>query len=556
MKPHFKWLLLAATLVLAGVVIYGWVDLHAAPVCQGDDAIADPQAPIVLSGWGFDPANTRAVPEEAQGLRPQHLSRLGMQWAFRFPWWTNKARSQPALTTDTLYVGSQRGWVYALNRWTGCVRWKSFIGAEVRTAMTLGAPHPGGERLLYFGDFAGNVHALDPATGARRWKVSADAHRLATITGAPTLYAGRLFVPVSSIEVAVPAFPLYPCCTFRGSVHAFDAASGASLWQTFTTEVPEPRGRNALFIRRWGPSGAPIWSAPTIDIARGRLYVGTGENYSQPTNALSDAVLALDLEDGRILWSRQFTAKDAWNMSCILPGGINCPESAGRDLDFGASPVLVRGADGRDVLVAGQKSGMVYGIDPADGAVRWSRRLGRGGPLGGVHWGLAARDGIVFVPISDYLNPIPGLKAPQPEDPTLPKMPGLYALEAATGELRWATAVRPTCADSAACYPGLSAAVTALSDLVLAATLDGRLQAYDIATGKLRWESATAREFQAVDGRSAQGGAIDAGGAIVAGHQVILNSGYGLFSQAPGNVLLVYGATDRSPSGHDSGNPE
>lgn len=546
MKPRFKWLSAAAALALMGVGVYVWTDLQSAPVCLGEAAARDPHAPVVLSGWGFDAANTRAVPETAQGIGPRDWPHLTVQWAFRFPWWTNKARSQPAVTADTIYVGSQRGWVYALNRWVGCVRWKTFVGAEVRTGMVLGGAGPGGERLLFFGDFNGNVHALDAGTGARRWKVAADTHRLATVTGTPALHAGRLYVPVSSIEVAVPALPVYPCCTFRGSVHAFDAATGASLWQTFTTEPSTPRDRNALFIRRWGPSGAPIWSAPTIDVARKRLYVGTGENYSQPTNTLSDAILALDLEDGRILWSRQFTARDAWNMSCILPGGVNCPENAGRDLDFGASPVLARGADGRDVLVAGQKSGVVYGIDPEDGVVRWSRRLGRGGPLGGVHWGLAARDGRVFVPISDYLKPIPGLKAPQPEDPALPKAPGLYALDAATGRVLWAAPVRPVCPDAEQCYPGLSAAVTAMSEGIVAATLDGRVQVYDSDTGELLWERPTARGFRAVDGRLAHGGAIDAGGAIVAGSQLIVNSGYGLFSQAPGNVLLVYGAPNRA----------
>lgn len=546
MKPRFKWLSSAVALALVGAGVYVWSDVQSAPVCLGDAATHDPQATVVLSGWGFDPGNTRAVPEAAQGMGPQDFPRLALQWAFRFPWWTNKARSQPALTADTIYVGSQRGWVYALNRWVGCVRWRTFVGAEVRTGMVLGEARPDGGRLLFFGDFNGNVHALDAETGVRQWKVAADTHRLATVTGTPALHAGRLYVPVSSIEVAVPALPVYPCCTFRGSVHAFDAATGASLWQTFTTEPPAPRGRNGLFVRRWGPSGAPIWSAPTVDVARRRLYVGTGENYSQPANALSDAVLALDLDDGRIVWSRQFTAKDAWNMSCILPAGVNCPENAGRDLDFGASPVLTRGADGRDVLVAGQKSGVVYGIDPEEGAVRWSRRLGRGGPLGGVHWGLAARDGRVFVPISDYLKPIPGLKAPQPEDPALPKAPGLYALDAATGEVLWAAPAQPGCPDVEQCYPGLSAAVTAMPGGVVAATLDGRLQSYDSNSGELQWETPTARGFTAVDGRAAKGGAIDASGAIVAGPQLIVNSGYGLFSQAPGNALLVYSAASRA----------
>ena len=541
MKSRYKLLLTALAFASVGAIAYAWVDLQAAPVCQGEEARFDPQAPILANGWGFDPANTRAIPASAETLSVADIPRLKLQWAFRFPLFTNKARSQPAVTADTIYVGSQRGWIYALARQSGCVRWKSFVGAEVRTAMTLGEARPGGERRLFFGDFFGHAQALDAATGKRIWKVPVDTHRAATVTGTPVLHEGRVYVPVSSYEVALPALPFYRCCTFRGSVLALDAASGERLWQTYTTEVPQPRDRNALFMRRWGPSGAPIWSAPTIDAARGRLYVGTGENYSQPTNALSDAILALDLADGRMAWSRQLTPNDAWNMSCVLPAGINCPKNAGKDLDFGASPVLMAGTDGREVLVAGQKSGMVYGLDPDhEGALRWQRRLGRGGALGGVHWGMAARDGVVFVPISDYLKPIPGLKTPQPEDPNLPKMPGLYALDAASGALLWSTPAQATCADPEQCYPGLSAAITALPGTIFAATLDGRLQAYDPANGRLQWETPTAQAFRAVDGRMAKGGAIDSGGPIVAGRQVIVNSGYGLFSQAPGNVLLVY----------------
>ena len=546
MKPRYKLVLLAMIFASIGGGTYAWVDLQAAPVCEGEEAQFDPQAPILANGWSLDASNTRSVPVRAESPGGTDVPRLKLQWAFRFPLFANKARSQPAVTADTIYVGSQRGWIYALSRRSGCVRWKSFVGAEVRTAITLGEASPGGRRWLFFGDFFGHAQALDAATGRRIWKVAIDAHRAATVTGTPVLHQGRLYVPVSSYEVALPALPFYPCCTFRGSVVALDAASGERLWQTYTTELPQPRDRNAVFMRRWGPSGAPVWDAPTIDVQRNRLYIGTGENYSQPTNAWSDAILALDLADGHLVWSRQLTPHDAWNMSCVLPGGVNCPENAGKDLDFGASPMLVTGADGQDVLVAGQKSGVVYGLDPDhEGTLRWQRRVGRGGALGGVHWGMAAQNGVVFVPISDYLKPIPGLKAPQPEDPSLPKMPGLYALNAATGALRWATPARASCADPEQCYPGLSAAITATPEAVFAATLDGRVQAYDPGDGHLIWETPTAQAFHATDGRVAKGGAIDGGGPIVAGRQVIVNSGYGLFSQAPGDVLLVYAPTER-----------
>lgn len=549
MKTRYKILLAAVTVAPLLVAVVAYWDLQAAPACEGPQARFDPGSPVVSNGWGLDLTNARALRADSAALTVADLPELVLQWAFRFPLWTNKARSQPAVTADTIYVGSQRGWVYALNRHAGCVRWKSRIGAEVRTALTLGEARPQGERLLFFGDFFGRAYALDAATGERVWRTEVDSHRAATITGSPVLHEGRLYVPVSSFEVALPAFPFYGCCTFRGSVVALDAATGERIWKTHTTEAPQVQGRNALWVRRWGPSGAPIWSPPTIDTARNRLYVGTGENYSQPTNHLSDAILALDLTSGEIVWSRQLTPRDAWNFACAMPGKINCPENPGKDLDFGAPPILVPGRDGRDMLVAGQKSGVVYGLDPDDeGKILWTQRLGRGGALGGVHWSMAARDGVVYVPISDYLTPIPGLDAPEPEDPTMPKMPGLHAVDVATGHVLWSTPAVAACSDPDACYPGLSAAVTVLRDMVIAATLDGRVQAYDVSSGRLLWETDTARSFAAIDGRTAMGGAIDAGGAIVAGRQLIVNSGYGLFSEAPGNALLVYGPAGSPPA--------
>ncbi len=213
------------------------------------------------------------------------------------------------------------------------------------------------------------------------------------ITGAPTLYSGVLYVPVSSMEEVTGSQPSYQCCTFRGSVVALDIATGRQIWKGYTIpEAPRPTKRNATGTQLYGPSGAGVWSAPTIDVQRQVLYVATGDNYSDPPSETSDAILAFELATGRLLWHRQVTANDAYITSCLVGDSTNCPESNGPDHDFGQSPILVTMRSGQRVLVAGQKSGVVHALDPdQEGKILWQTRVGKGGPLGGIMWGSAAR---------------------------------------------------------------------------------------------------------------------------------------------------------------------
>ena len=185
---------------------------------------------------------------------------------------------------------------------------------------------------------------------------------------------------------------------------ALDAETGEQLWYLPTIEeAAQVTGRQLLFVQKWGPSGAPVWSAPTLDRRRGLLFYGTGENYSAPATATSDAIFAIDASTGQRRWVNQFTANDTFNMACVA-GGPNCPEQEGPDLDFGAPPLLAQDSQGRELLFVAQKSGAVSALDPATGERVWSQKFGRGGYLGGIHWGLAAdiQRGLLYVPVSDY----------------------------------------------------------------------------------------------------------------------------------------------------------
>jgi polyvinyl alcohol dehydrogenase (cytochrome) len=512
--------------------------LHPNP-CRGS------LAPLVLTragwnGWGRDLANTRFQPDA--GLPAADVPRLKLKWAFAFP--GAMTWGQPTVVGGRVFVASATGEVYALDADSGCTVWSLHVGTPVRTAITIGpatrptapadARAPVGARgsVAYFGDVSGVVHSVDADTGAELWRVRVDAHPDARITGAPVLFGNRLLVPVSSFEEGPAADPAYPCCTFRGSVVALDAASGRLLWKHRTIEQrPRPYRRKGDPTVLEGPAGGAVWNAPTIDPLRGVLYVGTGNDYTDIDAPTTDAVLAIGIADGRTRWARQLTAHDDWASGCTLGGA--CPVPSGEDADFAASTILLSLTRGHRVLVAGQKSGMVYGLDPdAHGRVLWRRRIGAGGVFGGIEWGMAAIGSTVYVPISDSM----------PTHPTDAPRPGLGAIDAATGRLLWwAPAPSPNCAwGSDDCRSALSQAITTVAGTVFAGSQDGHLRAYDARDGKVVWDFDTARHVPAVNAESAQGGSLDAGGPVVAGGMVFVNSGYGQFLGRGGDALLAF----------------
>jgi polyvinyl alcohol dehydrogenase (cytochrome) len=512
------------------------------PRCTANAARFDLTDPPTKTGWGMDGDNSRFVPAAVAGLAAADVPRLELRWAFAFPQ-AQRVRSQPLLALGAVFVGSQNGTVYALDAATGCVRWEFRASAEVRTGLVMapwaaGRP-PGARPLLYFGDLLARVYAVDAQTGALVWTVKVDEHPNATVTATPALHDGRLYVAVSSLEVSSAADPKYPCCSFRGSIHALDAGSGASVWKSYTiADAPRPVGTTRAGTPILAPSGAPIWNTPVIDDARGLLYAGTGENYSSPAGPTSDAVLAFRLEDGALQWSRQKTAGDAWNVACMIPDNPNCPAEDGPDYDFGAATIHARLGDGRSLLLAGQKSGDVYALDlEAQGAPVWRQKVGRGGIQGGVHFGMALGGERLFVPVSD--------KDMAARRYDRPARPGLYALDVRSGRMLWESPADDVCAGRQFCAPGISQAITAIPGVVFAGHMDGRLRAYDAATGRVLWQTDTTREVAALGGVRAHGGSFGGGaGPVVRRGLVFASSGYGMYEHMPGNLLLVYGVPD------------
>lgn len=496
-------------------------------MCEGD-AAAFSGAPPAKKNWGHD--TRRFIPEDVGGIARDDIPGLKLKWAFAYPS-AVRARSQPAIGWNTIFVGSQDGTVYAFDLDTGCAKWTYRAPVEVRTAIVADPD----EKRLYFGDVLGRAYAIDAFTGELIWRTLLDEHPNATITASPTLGGGSLFVSVSSLEVTSAADPDYACCTFRGSVSALDPATGEVTWKTYS--IPEPPAKFAetsVGTAVLGPSGAPIWTSPTYDAKRNRLYVGTGENYSSPADENSDAVFSIDAATGDIVWRTQLTPDDAWNVGCMM-GNENCPDENGPDYDLSASPIVVSLSDGRDIVTVGQKSGIAYGLDIDTGEFLWERRVGHGGTQGGVHFGMSNEGDTLYVPVVDMADTRDAREYDVSQNGA-----GIHALNAATGEFLWRNKADNVCQGRDYCDPGISAASTAVPGAVFAGHLDGRFRAYDGASGEVIWEYDTTQEIDTVTGVKARGGSMSGPGANVFDGHVVLNSGYGIYYHMPGNLLLVF----------------
>ncbi len=491
----------------------------------------------VWNGWSPTAENTRFQPAAAAGLAADEIPRLKLKWAFGFPG-ASSTGVQPVVAGGRVYVGSWEGDVYSLDAETGCVHWMLETESGISAAITL-AETGEGPLTAYFGDLAANVYAVNAETGRVIWKVKVDDYPLARIRGAVARHDGKLYVPVSSREESQVRDPRYPCCRFRGSIVALNATTGSQVWKTYTiSEPPRPTQKSRLGIQHYGPSGVAVWVAPTIDPQRNVLYVGSGNDYSSPTTPLSDSIIAFDLDNGKIVWSRQMTANDVWNLGCRSAerDPVTCPDGDAPDFDFVSSPILVNAPNGRPMLIAAQKSGIVYALDPdGKGEIIWEQRVGVGGTQGGIMFGPATDGEKLYVAVSDYTR-FANMR-PDPEAGG-----GINALDLNDGSILWNTPA-PGCGSRYPCSPAQGAAVTAMPGVVFSGSVDGHLRAYRADDGKTLWDFDSVRDFDTANSVSARGGSFYSGGPAVAEGMVFVGSGYSHHGGViPGNVLLVFSA--------------
>jgi polyvinyl alcohol dehydrogenase (cytochrome) len=507
----------------------------AAAFCRDRSVTIDVGSAPMWNGWSPTRDNARFAPAALAGLTAAQVSQLKLKWAFGFDG-DISAFSQPTVIGRQVFIGSAGGVVHALRADTGCLQWTFQANGPIRSALV--AAPSGGRHLLLFGDLTGWFYALDASTGQQVWRQRPDEHEAVRLSAPPVVHDGIAYIGVASWEESRSLNPEYPCCNFRGSVVAMRVRDGSIVWKTPTVATPAaPTGKTSAGTPTFGPSGAAIWGAPTLDLKRRRLYVTTGNNYSLPATATSDSIVALDLDTGRIAWSKQVLPRDVYNSACsTTPVGATCPEGNGPDYDFGSPAILVSTTGGRELLLAGQKSGVVWAFDPdRNGEVMWETRVGQGGINGGVQWGMASDGEYVYAAASDAVAT--RTATARILDPKAGG--GLTALRIADGSTVW-RAAPPPCTDRPNCSPAQSAALTAIPGVVFSGSLDGHLRAYSTRDGSVLWDVDTIRSYDTVNGVKGSGGAIDGPGAVVSGGMVFVNSGYMRFGGQPGNVLLAF----------------
>lgn len=512
-----------------------WISEHTCPVNQMDVDTG----PATIWTQGFNLQNHRNLSAEQVGLTTAQMGKLQLAWSMAFPQTANM-RSQPAIVGNTMYYPIvDSGQLFALDiaAATPCVKWVYQHDIPLRTTLgyhTLADGTP----VLVFADNAAHVLMMNAITAEVLWDVSVKVTSVSNVTAMPVLYGDKVFVAISSGELNMGAAPEYECCTSHGAVVGLDAATGNRLWVYHTMIDAQPTTISRVGTQQYGPSGAPIWTAPAIDEKRGLIYVGTGENTSAPATDTSDAIIALRMADGSVAWQFQATPNDIFLTGCMNDStGPNCPpaSSINKDWDFGAALMLAQMRDGSDVVLGGQKNGVVWALNPDTGKLLWDTKIGPGGAMGGIHWGMAFDGERLFAANNMSTGPTADGEAP-----------GLHALDINNGNILWSYLHKPDCSGnrreeirSCESNYGMSAATLVVDGAVVQGSNDGFVKIFDAQRGEPIFTFDTAVGFDTFNGVEGHGGAIDNFSIWAANGTLFVQSGYGLMG-IPGNVLLAF----------------
>src|SRR5262245_4688392 len=345
------------------------------------------------SMFNHDPAGSRYNQAEHL-LSPATVGDLGIRWTYPTD---GPVAGTPAVVNDRVYTADTTGVVYALNR-DGQLLWRTTldVGPTIGT-VKVNASALVTNRTVVIGDQSGRVHGLDVDTGAVKWTTIPNPHPFAAIWGSATMVGKYVAIGTSSNEWIVPAIVPGYAPTFRGSLALLNPETGAIIWQTFTISDADSAA---------GASGATVWCTPTYDKASNTLFVGTSNNYSQPTTTTSDAIFAIDATDGHVKWVNQRTHDDEWNYS------YGDSSQAHPDFDIADSPQVYK-INGRTVVSFGQKSGFFHVLDAATGdEINDPIQLAPSGTVGGLFVDSAYAKGVVYANGTDWPAPLFGTDPP------------------------------------------------------------------------------------------------------------------------------------------------
>ncbi len=505
-------------------------DLSAANMCTKVTPISAKYGQINWNGWGNGLGNTRHQTDTT--LTAANVPKLKLKWVFGLQ---DEATSfgQQTVAAGRSFFGIGNGTVFALDAESGCTIWSFKADTSVRTAPNL--QKVGNKYFLYFGDSAGSIYGVDAETGKFAWKAHPESFNLAKIVGAVQYADGRVYVGIDGNDDVAAGDLKYPCCTYRGSVVSLDAVTGKLIWKTWTIpEEPRFMGKKKNGADWFAPAGAGVWSSPTLDPKRNTMYVTTGDCHVAPAAATCDSVIALEMDSGKVKWVFQATKGDGFNLSCIdryaKPGESETCQEGAPDSDFSSSAILVERPNGKRMLLAGQKSGVMHALDADTGKVLWQTRVSLYGVGGGIMWGSSADNNAVYI---GSVTPLAGQAG------NSLGAPGTTALDIDTGEVLWrALAPKPDCTPGPRCSVSVSAGITSIPGVVFVPSRDGHLRAYASKDGALIWDFNSKREFETVNGIKAQGGTFGSAGATIVGNSLYVGAGYR--DPVGGNAIIAF----------------
>lgn len=502
--------------------------------CKNKLSVNDLKKGSKWTSWGHDSFNTRY--QSQTNINSTNLNKLKLKWSFGLE--ETDARAQPIAVGEIIVISGKS--LHALNKETGCEYWsfKPYSGGIFRNSPTFDTDD---EDSIYAVDSNFIVYKINILNGSIIWKIQIPKEYESNTSSASPVQSGDfLFVPISTYETVMAINPKYECCKTSGGMVAINTEDGKIIWNHRIEEQPQFTKKGLVTrTKKFAPAGSAVWNSPGVDLENGRVFFGTGQSLQSPASKFSDAVITLDTSSGKKLWTTQTLAGDAYNVGCEIPvvRSMVCPEENGPDFDFGASIIQSLDKAGNKILFGGQKSGWVFKLNPANGEIEWKKKVGNGGLLGGIHFGMATDNKKLYVPISDrWVN----------RDYDKEAIPGLYALDFTQGNIVWSYEPNNICEGrkplfgEGNCYLGYSAPVSIANDVLFAGLLDGRLSAHSVKNGEKLWEFDTLRGYKTINKHPAIGGSIDVSGPVIVDNWLFISSGYAQHGQMAGNVVLAF----------------
>jgi outer membrane protein assembly factor BamB len=261
---------------------------------------------------------------------------------------------QPAIASGVAYFADYAGYVYAVNTRTGALIWKTDnLQTEFANTPAITDKYiyiAGGNLFNTFPGLPVKIFCIKRSDGSIVWSKpvtpqSGTTSGVNDYTSDVTVVDDLVIFGVANTENVYADTHDYKA---RGAVVAYNRFDGSNKWKFYTTS-----DQNAAHPQYGG--GAGVWSSPGVDLNRGILFIGVGQNFETPTSPYEDSLLALDYKTGELIGYSQMTINDIWSPKT---------SPTGSDWDVDTHPNLfsinIPGKGKVDFVGVADKSGKYY----------------------------------------------------------------------------------------------------------------------------------------------------------------------------------------------------